>query len=939
MMRHTRPLATILVVLLIALGAGNDTATAAGGPTVNLVDNGQHAGIVPIGGLRHSGVTLTDAAQASDTKLYITEHRFLKVGQTIEISNQELMQITALTDSEFSSVGVLLASPGMSGGNPGDVTVANLTNSLPLTVGMIAQVFDCIEPDPCEQMLITATSGDGAGGVQDTMTVVRGRAGSPVYAHSTGFSVLVGPGESMSVQRPIMGTTAIPHAANSVIYADASEFQILVSNVGSRTTSTALASTLSAATFEDTSAVLTEAATSSPSALTLKVNDATLVRVGRTIQVDSEKMVVSTAKRGYLSDLPPGIFGVPPLDSGADVTADLPNCSPVPPDLECADPQATTLSISNKNLLNPGWIIRSGTTITTTPYNVDLHPEELLVVAVAGDGPGGSPDTATVVREFGGTFAHEHISGDDIFGGPDRVTVSARGCCGTTAAAHSAGAAVLMDLRVANLNAAPDFQSGSVLQVEAEQIQAIELNAKYLHNTGASLLQAVGTGDTVLRVTDATLANDGGIIKLENEFLAVKSVADGCADAGVPTGAQLAVDALAGDTVLTINDWNSISVGCTVTIDAEEMKVVSKTGDGPNPPGTDPETVTVVRNYYGAGATGHASGAPLLGATDSAKVVRGLYTTAATHAGSTPVRAVLADPNAGKFARGLNGTTSVLHNPGAVLTDLDGLGSYSVTVKTALADPAVSLIASATAGATQILISNKNPLKIGWTVLVEDERVKITNLLGDGAGGAPDAMDVVRAQDGTIADSHASGTSVLGPVVIDYVRADNSTFLASSGRTVRCDPHVLTQDSVTQLCDTQGNTPQGPSGAGFLATFRVRGKSFLPGSPTQANRATVLSPLTVQDITADPAVPTAGNGVMRTIRCPDFDGNRIANFSGDVINVAQAALLPSAPKLPQHDVDGNGVINFSGDVVASALVILIGKPGPVLRCIPFAYQP
>jgi hypothetical protein len=52
----------------------------------------------------------------------------------------------------------------------------------------------------------------------------------------------------------------------------------------------------------------------------------------------------------------------------------------------------------------------------------------------------------------------------------------------------------------------------------------------------------------------------------------------------------------------------------------------------------------------------------------------------------------------------------------------------------------------------------------------------------------------------------------------------------------------------------------------------------------------------------------------------DVDGNRVVNFTGDVIAYAKAALLaPSAfGQDGDFDIDGNNVISFTGDVIQEA---------------------
>ncbi len=61
------------------------------------------------------------------------------------------------------------------------------------------------------------------------------------------------------------------------------------------------------------------------------------------------------------------------------------------------------------------------------------------------------------------------------------------------------------------------------------------------------------------------------------------------------------------------------------------------------------------------------------------------------------------------------------------------------------------------------------------------------------------------------------------PVILDYVGAANGPFLGSSGRTVDCDPPRRVGNSVSLICRTLGSEPDGPSGAGILATVTLSG--------------------------------------------------------------------------------------------------------------------
>jgi hypothetical protein len=124
------------------------------------------------------------------------------------------------------------------------------------------------------------------------------------------------------------------------------------------------------------------------------------------------------------------------------------------------------------------------------------------------------------------------------------------------------------------------------------------------------------------------------------------------------------------------------------------------------------------------------------------------------------------------------------------------------------------------------------------------------------------------------------------------------------------------------------------TGSGTLATVNVTGKQLLPipqGAPPQALN---LSGVTLHDVSGDALVPvTTTPGYVQVVGCPDFDGNRAATFTGDVIDVAKEALIRPPLHPAKYDVDRNGTVTFTGDVIISAKVVLMTQPTP-LRCPP-----
>jgi hypothetical protein len=159
-------------------------------------------GLVPYGGLRPSGAVLTDAAASGDSKIYVTDHSVFRIGQWLELSNSEILEVTGRTDGVFTQV-TQLAEPVDS-----VETVLDVDDSTVLNIGETILIVKFSGPtDISEQMLIIGKTGDGPGGATDTITVIRGRASTPIGDHFDNDPVLSGrvrrcPSSARSRARP-----------------------------------------------------------------------------------------------------------------------------------------------------------------------------------------------------------------------------------------------------------------------------------------------------------------------------------------------------------------------------------------------------------------------------------------------------------------------------------------------------------------------------------------------------------------------------------------------------------------------------------------------------------------------------------------------------------------------------------------------------------------
>jgi hypothetical protein len=285
----------------------------------------------------------------------------------------------------------------------------------------------------------------------------------------------------------------------------------------------------------------------------------------------------------------------------------------------------------------------------------------------------------------------------------------------------------------------------------------------------------------------------------------------------------------------------------------------------------------------------------------------------------------------------------------------------------------LTLSSGVDAAVTTLPVSGSGTVQKGWVLQVENELMPVT---GVGSG----TVQVARGFFGTQASAHSNGTAIkavfpeintvrtsrgfggtsiashalgasiidvdgLGsygfttsssgaPAVIDFVWADNSTFLGGTGRTVQC-THTPPSGNISFQCSTTGTLPLGPTGAGTLATVNVTGKALLAYTPSQPLS---LSAVILSDISGDTLAVTTALGSVRVVGCPDIDNpaegiykDGLVDFGKDTLDVARAALVPGHTKVAGHDVDRNGVVDFGGDTLMTAKLALLINPRP-LRC-------
>ena len=201
-------------------------------------------------------------------------------------------------------------------------------------------------------------------------------------------------------------------------------------------------------------------------------------------------------------------------------------------------------------------------------------------------------------------------------------------------------------------------------------------------------------------------------------------------------------------------------------------------------------------------------------------------------------------------------------------------------------------------------ISDQSLLRTGWQVKINDEVMRINNLIDGGAGypPPPDTMVVYRGWAGTPVSAHVSGASINGPSVTvdiwakgvtaagglgsfevdltfpsgaEYLKVSPLTeWLTSTGRTdVWCDGPAKVGDTWKLWCWTVGATPDGPTGSGKIARVIV-----WPSPPPGQAVIVSLSGSKLTDpfghnISGDPQ-----NMAFKTIACPDTNVDNYVNI-------------------------------------------------------------
>ncbi len=541
-------------------------------------------------------------------------------------------------------------------------TTINISDMSRLAVGEIVNIDLSTS---FEIMQLNGLSGDGPGGVQDTMTVTRG----------------------------IMGTSAHTHAAGAALFANGIPVQVNASSVAALPTGSTLQSALDTQEYEATSSTLSSSITSAQTQI--NVSSSEPFTTGRKAKIDNEKMSITSVVPGYLATLTGAttvaslpvtqrdikISDITPLTVGAAIRVDGEDMTitalsgdgpggaqdvmtvtrPGPVDhptsglyvytatsaatLYTIDNSQTVIPISDKNQLAAGWVVL-----------VDNEP--MTVNSLAGDGPGGVDDTMTVTRTA--PVAHttapvviyqrtSATTQEVVYAVQRTVQISDKNMV-------HAGWNVRIEMEIMNVTAVSGDGPGGAIdtmtvtrsapadhltypldiyggQDKLNVTRGVDGTTAAAHNAGAVISQNIRT----LSVTSHANLGQAMTIQVDSEKMSVEDVVPGYS---LNSGATLTADAQPTDTTISVSNTALLQVGWVIRVDSEAMKITGLAGGAPG-------TATVQRAQEGSSAVLHLSGHLIYGGQDKIKVDRGIL-----------------------------GSTIAAHAAGAAVSDVDGLGSY-----------------------------------------------------------------------------------------------------------------------------------------------------------------------------------------------------------------------------------------------------------------------
>jgi hypothetical protein len=817
-----------LLAVLAAVMPGSDRAALAQTANINILTSANNP--IPLNGLYDSGVTLVYAIGTTAAPIAISDYKPLKIGLTVEVDS-ELMTITDLTP------------------------------------------------------------------------------GSPA---------------TMTVDRP----NPVSHAANKHVWANAAPVEVFLSDVGERETGAKLAAGINSNLFEPSGATLTQAVDAAQKDLT--VSDWSVLYTGRTAMAGSEKMYINSVDAGFwgktgatlagcaandpVDPVPPcvnyntipisdqsklGVGWTVQVDSEKMLISALYDGSPdtmtvqrgydgstityhhsgaiihrVRATLAGDVAYQTVIPISNKTLLVVGQTVRVGLEL--------MHIEALS---------GGPPYTMTVERGYASSSIQEHASGETIFIDSD-------------SGATLAGLGIIDDQVTTIPISDKDLVAvGQTVRVDFELMQITALHE--------------GSPDTmdVIRGRPPSSASShfssAVIFKQQN------------------SNDTLAAHVESDVTVIPISSKDLLQVGWVALVDDEKMYIEALSGTSP------PYTMTVVRGYDNTDVTTHDSGQAVYSGPDRINVQRGYgETTPAAHSAYTPIyedlRTLTVDDrsalkkdstirvgseymsiaelpeeeNTIKVSRGERGSTPASHSTGDHILDADGLGGYSFTVTTD----------SVSAYLQPVYARDGDPQGNTFVGSIEIGTTECSNAVDDDGDW--------KVNDGcpTVNTFPETGAKCNNAIDDD---SDGKINDGCPGRTLYS-PSLQVEGNSLQFSQTTTGTEPGSTGSGTLATFTLWAKQF---TATPLNLCALVS-VTLMDVSAN-VIPSAPQSCqVKIVKCPDVTFSRDVNIA-DVLEIARVVYdFPGFLCEPRHDINNNGTCTVADLLIAARFAFL----GPKLHC-------
>jgi len=864
-----------LLAVLAAVMPGSDRAALAQTANVVLVTSAGNVPI-PLNGLYDSGVTLKNAIDGAVTVIAISDYKPLKIGLTVEV-DWELMTITDLTPGSPATMTVQRPNPVLlhaagthvwANAAPVQISasgIADRDTGAKLAAGVDANLFEAsgatltqpiinttvtsltvsdwhpllagrtVRLD-AEQMYVSSLN---PGWLQDSGATLANDVGIyqtviPITDQSklkVGWTVRVdlelmyiealtdGSPDTMTVQRAYGGDTPSTHDSGHPIFA---------------------ASPTLAGTVDNSQPVI-------------PITDKDLLKVGWIAQVGSELMYIEartegspdtmTVERGYSGSLPSAhssgksVFAIAVALAGN------------------VNETTTVIPITDQSQLVVGWVARVGT--------------ELMLIQGRTEG---SPDTMTVQRAYGGSFATTHNSGESVF--VERNTSA------------NLSSAVQIYQTVVPISDRDLLQVGWTARVEGERMLITGLT----DGSPDTMTVTRGYDNTPVSAHDS-----GGTVYSGLDRISVIRGYGGTIKATHNAGTLIYIDLR----TLTVDSRALLSKDSVIRVGNEYMSIVEL-------PEGDEDAIRVSRGERGSTAASHSTG-DLIFDADGLGGYSFEVTTDSVPAYLQPVYARDGDLQRNTFV----GSIEI----GAECNNaVDDDGDWKIN------DGCPAMPGAETGAQCSNAIDDDGDGKIndGCPAVGAAETACADAIDNDGDGKINDGCPTVNGIPET-------GTKCNNAIDDDD---DGKINDGCPGRTLYA-PTLQVEGNSLQLSQATTGTEPGSTGSGTLATFTVWAKQLTLG--TSLNLSNLVS-VTLIDVSADVIPSALRSRQVRIVKCPDVDPapDRVVNIN-DVYAIAQAAFAePQPPYQPKYDIDSNAVVDIADVYSAAAFAFSV----PALHCAP-----